>query len=138
MYGSFSITKDANGYMAKFYSGFSCRPSTMHEDMETPLEYLRRKALHFKIKNFEGIPPKFTYTLPSEEKIKTIFIDSLMAKRGRQILYDLGVKPRFPPQKSGSVKTRNKTRNKVESEDTYMFSGEEEMKDNLEDLEKMV
>jgi len=133
MYGSFSITKDATGYMAEFYSGFRCRPSTIHEDMETPLQYLKRKSSYFKVKDFEGIPPKFTYSLPLEEKNTTIFIDSLMAKRGRQALYDLGVEPRFPPQKSGAVRTRNK----VQKEDTYMFS-EEEMKDNLEDLGKMV
>jgi len=88
-----------------FFRGFRCRPFSLDRRMDTPLSYIDRKLRNFEVKELDDI--KFVYTMPSEEKLKSIFIDPLIAKRGRETLEELGIKPRFPPQKSGYVKTRD-------------------------------
>jgi len=47
------------------------------------------------------------FTLP-KEKPHIIHIDKTIAERGRFVLEELGIKPRFPPQKTGYVKIRTK------------------------------
>jgi len=99
-------------YTAKLYKSFPCRPTAMSNRFPTPLEWIQKYCSFLQIKDpreLTDIPELFKYRLPPSEKHQ-IYIDPFYQAQGRDklemILKEYGMKPRFPPQKSGYVKTK--------------------------------
>lgn len=91
-------------HYAVFYNPYRCRIGSTHVNFPTPLKMLMYYSKLFQVNSLKGIHERFSYTLPSFDPIK-IYIDPVASEQGRKKLEKLGVVPRFPPQKTGYVRS---------------------------------